>query len=112
MKLSEKAQEYADWLASRGTFEHSETLVGKHRTFGDDGGPCGENMVYSEGREGAANMSGNTTGTSTLHCTYRRNGYSYCRNWPWSHCLHCPYRIMIGKKLLHVALIHANPLIL
>ena len=70
MKLSEKAQEYADWLASRGTFEHSETLVGKHRTFGDDGGPCGENMVYSEGREGAANMSGNI-GTSTLHCTYK-----------------------------------------
>lgn len=58
MKLSEKAQEYADWLASRGSFEHSDTLVGKHRTFGEDGGPCGENMVYSEGREGAANMSG------------------------------------------------------
>ena len=42
----------------QGSFEHSDTLVGKHRTFGEDGGPCGENMVYSEGREGAANMSG------------------------------------------------------
>lgn len=58
MKLSEKAQEYADWLAERGTFDHSDTLVGKMRTFGSDKQPCGENMAYSDGTEGGANMSG------------------------------------------------------
>lgn len=56
LKLSEKAQEYAEWLLDRGSLEHSDKLMSKETHF--NGEPCGENLAYCDGREGHTNLTG------------------------------------------------------